>query len=356
MAGSASYGIYANPIADQAITTVAAYNADDAGHVLAYRQVEIMGADHHYEIWQWAVLEPTRGAYAFEYVDRLTANTTAAIPVIINIAVIDADGAAHVPADLAALDWDAAALATAFDAFLAQLATHLHGHTLVILIVGNEVNTYFDAHPTLKGKFATFLGSAKTSAHTYFVGSLVTSSVSFPAAAHYSDYSAITAVCEIPAWTYYPINYTTFALVTPHTIGADFSTMITAGASFSMVIQETGCPSATSLGGSLSDQQTYMDELSFITGIYVGAGVNLHATITWRSDLSSAILDNLGLPAGNFRDFYGSLGLVTAARVNKPALTTAATWMGGTVPTFKPEWAAHTTMSLPGVQPQPVSR
>lgn len=305
-----AYSLYGNP-AGRATYSGGLY--DDRSLREGYRRSVSAGSAFLYDIQGWDKWEPSAGTYNGTLGIRQTQESRG-LPLRFGIAVIDADGAKHVPAAYAGLAWDSAGMSTHINALLDYIATIVPVGQVAEIMLGNEVDTYFATHASEIAAFGTFVSNAKTHAKANWPSVIVTSTFKFSASASWATYSAIASVCDILSFTYYPIH-ADFTIKTNTEVSNDFSALVAAISNVPFQLQEFGCPSAASLNSSEALQSGMVDIGFFLFNAY--AALLTSVMWTWQNDLTPAVLDALGLPAGNLRDYYGSLGMRTYAQIPK---------------------------------------
>jgi hypothetical protein len=324
-----SYGLVCNPSVASLYT--------DKDYRLALRRAVALGVDYAYDIQRWTILEPSQGTYDTSTLARLC-QETGSLPIVLNIPLIDSDGATHLPYALAL---DSTTLSNNFKTLLDKVKLALGTRTLAVLAVGCEVDTYFTSVSADIAKFATFMGNIKSYAASLWPGVKLTATFKWTASASWATYASVAAQCDELAFTLYGTNAD--FTVKGATSGSDDLTTLVNNISFAVFqLHEVGYPSSTSLGGSLANQSTWMTNTYNSIAFLAGSNLVTYATWSWLSDLPDFALD-LG-PAGNARQFTGTLG-VRGIRGN-----TVAAGDTDTNPTDGPKTAWATLRSLLGGQ------
>lgn len=199
-----SFGIHANAAADVGITTAADYLDDSAGKIAAVTRANNLGTDHHNLTIKWIDICATVASCDFTRLGEIMNNST--VPVILNIAPIWDDGTKVVPADIAAVDWDSAAMSNAYKDLLTVIKAQYPGRVWQIG-VGYEADVYFTANPSQVSKYATFLTNIRTHARTTFGTNPFALTMTFRYAALGSlltTYASLLNQLDFPSLTYYP--------------------------------------------------------------------------------------------------------------------------------------------------------
>lgn len=336
---SPSYSIFHNPAPDDAISTYAAYRADDAGYTTAVQRVRAAGAQHLQETFLWSDVEPTVGNYDWDEVDRLIAAGSGKLPLQINIApvALGVSAAKTVPADLAATAWDDAAMIAAYKNMLTALDARLGTSPLWVLTVGDEVDLYFDNHLTEIDDYGTFLIAVKTHARTLFGTNpfKVTVNFRFGATESWSTYRDIANVTDIESFTYYD-----------STFSDDFNAALIStleGSRF--ILQEIGFPTNAELGFSDAMQEDILNAAMTAMDFIADQGYLLAATWSRLNDINTDVLEDFG-----YTDFalqvHTTLGLRNIALGGKPAWFDLVGFLGGSPGDVPPVDPIDCTMSF----------
>lgn len=274
------------------------------------------GARGQFTSLTWREIEPTFGApYDFHKVTEAVdfAAEQHGFALLIGIQVINTTNR-EVPADLAGIQFNAAAMATRFKAMLAQMIPLFEGRVRY-LSIGNEVDVYLSANPSEWTPYKTFYDDVAAYARTLDpnlrIG--VTATADGALGGNAALITSLNATSDVFIATYYPLT-PTFAVRTPSAPMSDFPVLLTAAGTKPIILQEVGYPSAATLGSSQELQR------QFVANVF-SQWRNSNGRIAFLNyfllhDVTQAQCDAFALyynvPGQNFKDFLCSLGLRAA--------------------------------------------
>jgi hypothetical protein len=223
-----------------------------------------------------------------------------------------------IPSDLEGLAMDHPTVLARFDATLQELLTPEVRASLDYISVGNEVDSYLEAHPDELGPFVAFAAHAYDSLRSLGVTAPACVTITHPGLVDDPNGVAerLIADCGFLPVTYYPIGEG-FQFLHPEVAADDIAAVVGAAAGLPVVFQEIGYASAAANAGSESRQAAFFDlALQEVTRHREA----VHAvSIDWYCDAPRAGLEVLaqelyGITPDNpgwepFLGFLGSLGL-----------------------------------------------
>jgi hypothetical protein len=301
----------------------------------AYDQAVALGVREVSVALDWAAFEPTMG----NYVDYL--NTLAAIEgfypdqaadLTLVLRPLDTAGPS-LPADLAGLPFDDAAVRSAFAAFLSHLHDQLPNlnasGVLKWIQVGNEIDASLGRDSAQWTAWQTFFDDAKSNIQKLWGGGVAVSSIiqfgALADAGKRAAYLGLLPSLDNAVFTYYPLN-SDFSVRSPTTVAGDFDVMVTAVGGKDIVLQECGFPSSADTGSSEALQA---DFVSAVFDAWDDHRERIRLVdFAWQYDVSPALVEqwvgDYGM-SGNanekaFRGYLSSLGLNNVDGSEKPAM------------------------------------
>ena len=329
-----SWGIYANPKVNTAFTTNAEYVGWNDGWAEASARAIQAGADHCFLMLPWDGLEPTVGNYQAESIIARFEAGCPDKPLWINIVPITTDGARHVPASLTATAWDNASMITAYKNLLTHLKPYFKNR-LANLGIGNEIDIYFDAHPSEMAPYATFLTLVRTHARQaslFGANPFKTyASITYTGAAARltTDYAWMKTdtVLDAIGYTYY--FFGTECMTGCATAALDQFLLAAAYADGPYLYQEIGFSTAPSLGGNEEAQNVATQFTTSVLAALSQAGYPLLGA-TWfvLNDWDPAILAEQGF-TDPLKSYFASTGFIKADGAIKLGYTSLCNFFGG---------------------------
>ncbi len=157
----------------------------------------------------WKDIEPSRGKYNLK--DTVTNPLTLLVPkhqfdgVLVAIKMIDTN-VRTMPSDLEDRDFDDPEVRSRFLAMLHAVAKSPGADKLTHILLGNEVDAYFSAHPKELPAFMTLLKESIDQLHRDLPGVQVGTITTFDALNNPALFEALIQYSDFVDYTYYPIN------------------------------------------------------------------------------------------------------------------------------------------------------
>lgn len=296
----------------------------------AIGMVKAIPAPVYVTVLSWKDLEPKQGAYDIE--DRLAPFGYAmsqGMRGYYGISVINTVKR-DMPDDLAGMDWNDPALLPRFSALLDKLATQLPAD-LPYLIIGNEVDVYFEENPGELDAYLAFYAQASAEARKRFPKARIGITVTFEGLKKGEERAGhvqkLVAASDAAFFTFYPI----FDLVptAPAETPALLDTLIAAAQGKEVYLQEVGYSSGEAIGSSEKIQAEFFSTI--IPAIAARPQIKL-ASLFSLYDLDPKLCELLTsyygmsgwlvsffVPPEKFRGFLCTLGLHDAEGRAKPA-------------------------------------
>jgi hypothetical protein len=274
----------------------------------------------------WGQLETAPGTYSFSAItDYVNWAAKYNVPAVLTIKTIDTTGVS-MPKDLAGSSWNDPQVIARWEAFLRALMPKLNTNVKWINL-GNEVDTYLQAHPAEIQTYAQFLLQGEITIAQARPGVSTGAVFSF-GSYRLNDFvfRALSPLCGHVSFTYYdqdPVSATS-AVRDPSNAAFDISDMVAAASGKQLVLTEVGYPSSTGAGSSPALQQSFYTNA--FAALSSAGGKVTAANFAFLSDFPSSALTSLGAnyntAAMLWMNWAGSLGLIDAAGKSKPALQT----------------------------------
>jgi hypothetical protein len=259
----------------------------------------------------WAKLEPRRGEYRFDEIDFNVGQASRAnIPVAYTLSIIDT-GMKTVPDYLKDVGWQDPKMQRQLMQLIEALAPHFKGR-LSWIMIGNEIDPYFEKHGDEVRAYASLLGAASAKFHSLVPGIQVSHTITFPGL--YMENGILKPLfdqSDFLSLTYYPAS-PDFKFRDPDTAFADFPLMIAAAKGKKILIQEVGY-SSSPLNDSSQDKQSKFFENVFAQ-LREHSSEFIGANFLFMSDFSDSVVDGLAryyhaAGADRFRAFLQTLGM-----------------------------------------------
>lgn len=157
----------------------------------------------------WSDIEPSSGSY--DLPNTISNPLTMLVPkysfkgVVLVIKMIDTN-ARTMPGDLQNKSFDDPQVQQRFLAMLHAVAGAPGADRLTYILLGNEVDAYFTAHPGELPAFMTLLKEGIDALHRDLPGVQVGTITTFDALNHTSLFQTLTQYSDFVDYTYYPIN------------------------------------------------------------------------------------------------------------------------------------------------------
>jgi hypothetical protein len=276
-----------------------------------FRQAVDAGVDYVYLSPKWEELEPSPGKYKFNDLDfQVGQAEKAGLPTILNIRVIDT-GARPVPSDLKNKSFQDREMIDRLNALIDALSSHLKTRPAYLLI-GNEINEYFDAHSNEVSGYAALFAAAKAHAQAKWDGVPTSTTITFGGLDKVSgQLLPITRQTDFFSLTYYPLK-PDFTVRDPSQIPPDFERISRTAHGKKILFQEVGYPSSEKNDSSQDKQalaySTFLDTLAGHKSEVIGA------SFLFMSDFSDSVTRDLATSyhlqnADRFGAFLQTLGL-----------------------------------------------
>jgi hypothetical protein len=272
--------------------------------------------------YTWSALELQPGVYALQDLrNAIQAARDAQQRIYVGVQAINTSRR-EVPADLASLPFDAAAMQARFRALLDQIVPLFDGR-VAYLSIGNEVDVFLGTDSAAWASYQRFYDSAAAYARlrdpSLKVGVTASSAaIEGPAA---SLLASLNRSSDFIALTYYPLN-ADFTVRPPSTVTADLQKMLAFSAAKPLVLQEVGYPAAPLLGSSGTAQAAFVRNV--FSAWHDAQGRIPLLNFFLMHDVAPAQCDAWGQYYGlansaNFKAYVCSLGLRSADGAPKPA-------------------------------------
>jgi hypothetical protein len=259
----------------------------------------------------WAKLEPRPGEYRFKEIDFNVGEATRAnIPVAYTLSIIDT-GMKSVPDWLKNTGWQDAKMQRELLSLIEAMVPHFNGR-LSWVMIGNEIDPYFEKHGDEAGAYAALLGAASDKFHALLPGVQVSHTVTFPGLSMESGVlQPLFDRSDFLSLTYYPAS-SDFRFRDPDTVFTDFPAMIAAARGKKVLLQEVGY-SSSPLNDSSQEKQARFFENAF-RALRENSADFIGANFLFMSDFSDAVVDGLvryyhAPGADRFRAFLQTLGM-----------------------------------------------
>ncbi len=271
----------------------------------------------------WPQMEPTTGTFdmgGLQYHVSIvsTRNWTSAY----TLTLIHMDKR-EVPSDLQSLAWDSPKMQSRVLKLVDAMAAEFKGKVDYFQF-GNEVDTYFDAHPSEINAYLTLFNAVKARLKTTSPSTKVSITFKQTSVARLATtYAALDAAGDALVLTYGP--YTAYYdALPPSAAVTDFAAIKKAARSRKIVFQEIAYPSSPANSSSPDQQAQFLvallNELRGANTQVAGAQVFLLSELS--SSASSSMVGTLGMGSvEKFSTLLQSLGLFDTYSMPKPAWT-----------------------------------
>ena len=259
----------------------------------------------------WAKLESRPGEYRFNEIDFNVGQATRAnIPVAYTLSIIDT-GMKTVPDWLKNTNWRDPKMRRALMSLIEAMVPHFNGR-LSWVMIGNEIDPYFEKHGDETGAYAALLGAAAEKFHVLLPAVQVSHTITFPGLSMENGVlKPLFDQSDFLSLTYYPAS-SDFRFRDPNTVFTDFPAMIAAAHGKKILLQEVGYTSSP-LNDSSQEKQAKFFENVF-SQLQVHSTDFIGANFLFMSDFSDSVVDGLvryyhAPGAERFRAFLQTLGM-----------------------------------------------
>ncbi|MCA9564989.1 MAG: hypothetical protein KC561_15940 [Myxococcales bacterium] len=232
---------------------------------------------------------------------------------------LDPNDSGALRADLA---FDSPEIVDALALLMLELAPELVERGCFYVSVGNEVDVWLSAHPDQEFPFAVFAETARVATHIVEPDIAVGVTMTREALANPPLVQLMASVSDAPALTYYPMEDN--AVLPTEIIGAELDAFEALIGGKQYLIQEAGCPAGWP-GGVIAASPAL--QRSWIRAVFREARARPRVRfVSWLhlADWSDQQLDEFeayyGASSPAFREFLGTLGVMTSEGLPKPAL------------------------------------
>ena len=279
----------------------------------------------------WDLVEPTKNAYDFTWLDIANAYYPAkGTKVALGINPIDTVYKG-LPAGMTSTDFDSAEVIAQYKLLLDIVFDHIKDLDLACLSIGNEVDIYLAAHPAELAKYHAFYEAAADYARSKRSGL----TVGFKAThggltgASKTDMKTMNQHSDAVLATYYPLN-ADFTVKATTAVDADFDAIVAEYPDTVIYFLEAGYPGSATCGSSDDAQADFIVKVFSAWDRHAGSiGA---VTFAWLTDLSETKAQEYVTYYGmsgdpnetRFKEYLRSLGLRTypGAGADKKAFTT----------------------------------
>jgi hypothetical protein len=293
---------------------------DDRARRSAFDKAVAAGMTFAYVLPNWNAVEPKPDSFNFADVDLLAELAERHdLPIALNFRVLDA-GQRAIPREYQQWSLDDRRLGERLETVLRQLAPHLRRRVRWITI-GNEVDSYFNAHRNDVEPFARLLTSVAPTVRELFPGAPLSVNFTAGAASQMGRYGPILDRVDCLSFSYYPLN-SDFTMKPPSVADDDIRRMIDAAGGRQVLFQEIGYASADRLNSSEMKQAEFLQNV--FTALAAHADRVLAARVLFMSDLPKQVVDDLARyykapNSANFKAYIQTLGLIDGTGRPKPA-------------------------------------
>ncbi len=259
----------------------------------------------------WAKLEPRPGEYRFNEIDFNVGQATRAnIPVAYTLSIIDT-GMKSVPDWLKNTSWQDPKMQKELLSLIEAMVPHFNGR-LSWVMIGNEIDPYFEKHGEEAAAYAALLGAASDKFHALLPEVQVSHTVTFGGLSMEGGVlKPLFDRSDFLSLTYYPASGD-FRFRDPDTVFTDFPAMIAAARGKKILLQEVGY-SSSPLNDSSQEKQAKFFENVF-RALREDSNDFIGANFLFMSDFSDSVVDGLvryyhAPGADRFRAFLQTLGM-----------------------------------------------
>jgi hypothetical protein len=229
------------------------------------------------------------------------------------ISVIDTN-ARRLPADLADAPFDDPVVIERFKGLLDYVFSQIPDLDLTSLAIGNEIDGYLGADPSLWRQYQTFYKAASAHARARRPGLPIGTKAMFAGlTGHAREYlQQLNRSSDVIMVTYYPLD-DGFTVRDPSVVAADLQALTAAYPDRPIYVLEAGYPSSADCGSSEAKQAAFVRQL-FKAWDAHASQIRL-LFFTWLTDLPYSSVSDLtnyyGVSDNRFAEFLRTLGLRT---------------------------------------------
>ena len=234
-----------------------------ANYTAEYQAIAAAGVEGAQTAAPWSSLNPTGTTYDLTMVTNPYFGLGALdgygfTTLFLNISVV-ALKQRTMPADIAGLDFNDAAVKSRLRALIDQVLPYLHGGVKYVAF-GNEVDAYFATHPGEWPQFVDLIEDARVHLKSLRPTKQVGVTTTFAAAtgSQSAEIATMNTHMDMIALTYYPIDSITFLPRDPSTVATDMQAMSSLSPTKPIVLQEWGYPSSSVLMSSEQEQADFV--------------------------------------------------------------------------------------------------
>jgi hypothetical protein len=299
-------GLSANPFAGEPYTP--------ASVRARLEQSLTAGVNYLYLSPKWNELEPKPGNYNFKDLDfQVDQLDTYKLTGVLNLRIIDTNRRT-MPPDLMNRSLHDPEVRRRLVQLIQAVMPRLH-HRVHYLLIGNEIDGYFNGHQDEIQDFAGLWQAGADAARTLEPGLQVSSTITFDAVSKIDTaFRPILERTDFLSVTYYPLS-PDFKVRDPKSVVPELDGLVRSARGKKILLQEVGCPTSP-LNDSSEDKQAQvfsavLDELAGHRHDFLGANFFL------MSDLSDKVVNPLAAyyslaNAAQFKSFLQTLGMFDA--------------------------------------------
>jgi len=229
------------------------------------------------------------------------------------ISVIDTNNK-RLPADLADAPFDDPAVIGRFKGLLDYVFSQIPDLEITSLAIGNEIDGYLGADPSLWRQYQTFYEAASAHARAMRPDLPVGTKATFAGLTGYARerLQELNRSSDVIMVTYYPLN-DDFTVKDPSVVAADFEALIAVYPDRPIYVLEAGYPSSADCGSSEPKQAAFVRQLFRAWDAHASQIQLLF--FTWLTDLPHSsvgdLTDYYAVSDNRFAEFLRTLGLRT---------------------------------------------
>jgi hypothetical protein len=301
-AGAIRVALAANPFANEDFTPRSVQ--------ARFRQAREAGVNLIYISPKWNEIETSREKYKFSDIDyQIGQAVHDNLPAILHIRVIDTNQRA-MPSDLTGKHFDDEETGKRLDKLLDAVIGRLEGRVHHFLL-GNEIEGYFKQHPGEVQAYAKLVARGAARIKSRVADAQISVSTTVAGIENTGTLRPILDQTTFFALTYYPLS-PDFIVRDPSTVDSDFPRILAAAGAKQIFLQEVGCPTSATNGGSEEKQAEFFSRV--LDRVSANANRFIGVNFTFMSDFSDSLVKTFSsyykMPgADRFASFLKSLGM-----------------------------------------------
>ena len=281
----------------------------------------------------WNELEPIPGVIDTAPTENfLQIIQSLGLSTYVNISIVDS-GNITVPSDLAdpnnplmlanGLSWDDPAVVSRVEALVDAVAPLMQPNDGFFLGFGNEIDAYFLARPGDLPAYLSLISAARARAKAIDPALACGVSVTRGAIQSAAFTAQVWPVCDAASYTYFPVD-AGFNVLPPTGAPGALDDMLADAGSLPVLLQRVGYPSgvagAPTNGSSEAMQAQFVQELDAAVRERPRVrAVSWYLLNDWSDQTLDAFEAYFGINSPAFREYLGSLGLLTVNGATKDA-------------------------------------